>query len=84
MVHLTVTVHTSALKLAFKSHPIEASEDADTLKLPLDKFALVPETEVDSVKHPQGGVTTVCPEDRVFLGAGAGDHDNIIISPQKQ
>lgn len=47
MVHLTVTVHTSALKLAFKSHPIETSEDADTLKFTLDKFALVSKTETN-------------------------------------
>lgn len=43
---LTVTVHTPALKLAFKSHPVEAGEDADALKLPLDELALVP-TERD-------------------------------------
>lgn len=57
MVLLTVTVHTSALELAFKPHPIEASEDADALKLALDEFTLVPETDMDTVKHggrPEG------------------------------
>lgn len=43
---LTVSVHTAALKLAFELHPIEASEDADALELPLHKVAFIPEANI--------------------------------------
>ena len=51
MVNLTVAVHTSALKLALEPHPVEASEHADALKFPLNKFTFIPERKKSHKTH---------------------------------
>lgn len=42
---VTVAVHASASKLALEPHPVEASEDAGTVKFALNKFAFIPKKE---------------------------------------
>lgn len=51
---VTVAVHAAASELALEPHPVEASEDAGTMKFALNKFTFIPKKEKKNpIKTPR-------------------------------
>lgn len=73
-------MRTSAFKLAFKSHPVKASEDADTLKLPLNKFTFIPlkkERSFTKMNWKKCNYIYKTSRKRVWCGGGAKNNNSV-------